>query len=264
MRHVFQTRFGHLEHCPRCGVADPWREERKHLRYRCHRCGCRLHPFSGTLLENLKSSPRTLLYAILFSSNAVATPAVPVLARHLGWNGQRCKTFAKRMRAHFCKREQDRQLGQDGLPVHVQLFRFSRLYRTGEKGRKSARIVVLSDARAVAVSVVPLVAPVWIFRAVRRWVAESTPVFSHEPEFAAKLARYKQRRNEVVQMTQTSRDEWERVNQSYAFWVNARSSIKRTYYIISVDNVSEYLGEQVFRFNYRDEGLFWHILANFP
>ena len=77
---IFDSRFGGLKACPKCGVVSPkYYRVKKRMAYECKECGHQIYPLAGTIFEKT-TTPLTdwfhAIYLFSVSKNGVSAKEI--------------------------------------------------------------------------------------------------------------------------------------------------------------------------------------------
>lgn len=100
LRVLFEARFGHLTHCPKCGVqVDKWYRLKKRKAFCGARCRHQIYPCAGTIFQKSRTPLTTYFYIIyLFATTKTGVSAMEI-SRITGIKYPTCWNIAKRIRS---------------------------------------------------------------------------------------------------------------------------------------------------------------------
>lgn len=95
---IFQKRYGHLNHCPRCGVITKFYRIKTRKYYKCPHCAFELYPLANTIFHKSETPLTKWFYAIYLFSVGKNGVSAKELERHLGVTYKCAWRMAKQIR----------------------------------------------------------------------------------------------------------------------------------------------------------------------
>ncbi len=255
--YIFQQKYGGLDACPKCGVAEPkYYRVRSRKCYECKDCGYQISPLAGTIFHKSDTGLKKWFFAMYMFSVSRNGVSAKELERTLGvtyktaW--RMCKQIRLLMQQDGSKlsgivEADETYIGgveKDGRSVRNK----TPVLGVVEKGGQAKAFVSDYATRSRAMSFVRANVEV----GAELHTDESRIYYWTKHEYEHKSVNH-------------SRKEYARdkvhTNTIEGFWGQLKRSIDGTYHCVSPKYLQYYVNEFVFRYNFRTVPIFPYLLA---
>lgn len=249
---IFKIRYGDLECCPKCAVANAKFYKMKNRRcYACGECGYHIYPTAGTIMYSSQTKLTSWFYAIYLFTVSKNGVSAKELQRQLGVTYKCAWRIGHKIRQMMAKDESklsgkveiDESLiggkgeGKRGWGAENKTCMFGMMQRDGNV----KTIMVDSRHRNV---LIPLIS---------KHVVEGSTIYSDEFRVYRVLVTYGYNHQSVIH----SKYQWTNgdchTNSIEGYWSNLKKAILGTHTFVSKKWLQSYLNEFDFRHNHRKE-----------
>lgn len=261
METIFKMRFGDMEACPCCAVANPkfYRVKTRKC-YVCGDCGYQIYPLAGTIMEGTTTELTKWFFAMYLFSVSKNGVSAKELQRSLG------VTYKCAWRIGHKIRDLMSETGNDLLKgiVEVDESLIGGKVKGGKRGwgaeNKTCLFGMIERDGGVKVSVINERTRESIFQEINKGVAKGTTVYSDEFKAYKTLSTEGYIHDSVVH----SKNQWKiddcHTNSIEGYWSNLKKSILGTHTYVSRKHMHRYLNEFTFRHNNRKGNIFEEML----
>lgn len=245
---VFQSRYGDLKACPKCGVLDTkFYRVKKRQCYACMHCGGQLHPLANTIFRKSSTSLWNWFYAIYLFSVSKNGVSAKELERHLGVTYKTAWRMAKQIRL---------LMAQEGEKLSGTV-EIDETYIGGKHdmryGRSKKEIVlgIVEREGNVSAHQVPSSGARVMIPKIQETIEPNTNIYSDE------YSSYRGLKKRGYSHTTVNHSAMEYVrgevhtNTIEGFWGQLKRSLDGTYHSVSPKYLQSYVNEFVFRYNLR-------------
>src|SRR5262245_50553302 len=101
LRHLFDVRFGQGFACPKCKRAAKWYALESEKAYSCQWCGHHLHPMSGTIFQDSRTSLQTWFYVVFLFTTTRHGVSGKEIQRQTGVTYKTAYRMGQQIRKHM-------------------------------------------------------------------------------------------------------------------------------------------------------------------
>lgn len=261
LQQVFDSRYGELKACPKCGVVNAkYYRLKKRISYSCKECRHQIYPLAGTIFEK-STTPLTdwfhAMYLFSVSKNGVSAKEIE---RQVGVSYKTAHRMAKMIRVAMVE---GGKLGFLDSPVEVdEAYIGGRRKQTEIKDNKTPLLAALEVGGHVRTRVVDKAHAKTVVPFIEDVVYKGANLHTDE-SFIYRDKRVKQNYNHA-----SVRHVWHEfskngvtTNHVESFFGQFKNSIRGTYHAVSPRYLNYYASEFAFRYNHRNEAIFSLLLA---
>lgn len=261
METIFSLRYGNMEACPCCSVANPkFYRVKSRKCYDCGDCGYQIYPLAGTIMEGTTTELTKWFFAMYLFSVSKNGVSAKELQRSLG------VTYKCAWRIGHKIRDLMSETGDNLLKgiVEVDESLIGGKVKGGKRGwgaeNKTCLFGMIERDGGVKVSVINERTRESIFQEINKGVAKGTTVYSDEFRAYKTLSTEGYIHDSVVH----SKNQWKmndcHTNSIEGYWSNLKKSILGTHTYVSRKHMHRYLNEFTFRHNNRKGNIFEEML----
>ncbi len=257
---LFESRYGNLKACPRCGIVSPkYYRIKSRMAYECKECRYQIYPLAGTIFQK-STTPLTdwfhALYLFSVSKNGVSAKEIE---RQVGVSYKTAHRMAKMIRVLM---HESGKLGFLGTPIEVDEAYIGGKRKQSDKDRKTPVMAALEVGGHVRTLVVP-----------RANSETAVPFLENNVRIGSMLHTdeskiYKHKRVKVVfdhasvrHIAKEFVKDGVTTNHVEGFFGQLKRSLDGTYHAVSPYYLGSYVAEFAFRYNHRHEKIFQLLLA---
>jgi transposase len=250
--HLFQRRFGHLTHCPKCSKETAFYRLSKEQAYSCKWCGHHLHPMVGTPFAKSHTSLWRWYYAIYLFTNTRHGVSAKEMQRKFG-----CSYKTAWRMGHEISRSIDRQGPLSGNDVEIDETYVGGKDKLGRKGRSKANKAIVfgmtsRETGEVITKVVQNTAGATLIPEIKRHVMINATIHTDEHGGYYKIKSEGYRHQTVNHVSgQYAKPDGTHVNTIEGYFGLLKRSIRSTHVSVSHKYLPLYLGEFEYRYNLR-------------
>lgn len=250
--HLFQRRFGHVTHCPKCAKETKFYRLPKEPAYSCKWCGHHLHPMVGTPFEKSHTSLWRWYYAMYLFTNSRHGVSAKELQRKFGCSYKTAWRMGHEIRKYMAGIDRQGPLSGN---VEIDETYVGGKDRGAGRGSRSNKAVVVGmtsrETGEVITHVVPNAKASTLVPLVRRYVLLNAKVHTDEHQ-GYKLAREGYRHQTVNHSAgEYAKPDGTHTNTIEGYFGILKRSIRGTHIHVSPKYLSLYLGEFEYRYNLR-------------
>lgn len=271
LAHLFNVRFGQGHTCPKCGHDANWYRIAAEKAFSCGSCGHHIHPMSGTIFQDSRTSLQTWFYVVFLFTTTRHGVSGKEIQRQTGVTYKTAFRMGHQIRKHMALVDGDAPLGRDGKIVEVdEAYVGGR--QSGSTGGTTNKTIVLGmvergDEGSAVIKVIPKATREHLQGAINKHVAKGAEVHADmHPGYdgLAKQGYNLKRVNKAVQGYVTPQGVT--VNAVENFWRHLKVSIQGTHNNVSKKHMEKYAKEFEYRFNRRmtPSRMLSELLSRFP
>jgi transposase-like protein len=270
LAHLFDVRFGQGHPCPACNRAAKWYPLANEKAFSCQWCGHHIHPMSGTIFQDSRTSLQTWFYVVFLFTTTRHGVSGKEIQRQTGVTYKTAYRMGQQIRKHMAAIDGDQKLGGEGQIVEVDEA-YVGGYRAGDTSLKSKTIVLgmveRGEGGEAIIKVIPDARRDTIQDVIQDSVEPGTEVHAdmHQAYDNLDQKGYGLKRINKVQQGYVG-PRGETVNAVENFWRHLKSSIQGTHISVSKKHLQTYAKEFEYRFNRRmtPSKMLSELLSRFP
>lgn len=270
LEHLFNTRFGQDQECPKCKREAKWYRLQSEQAFSCQWCGHHIHPMVGSIFEKSRTPLQLWFYAIFLFTTTRHGVSAKELQRQLGVTYKCAHRMGTKIREHMALIDGEDQLGGEGEVVQIDETYVGGKSK-GKRGRgasnKTAVLGMIEPDGKVMAKVVPNTAGKTLQPIIEANVAKGSELQTDEwgayrgideKGYDHKTVNHGAKEYVAVDGTTTNAIE--------NFWRHVKCSIKGTHVSVSPKYLESYVKEFEYRFNRRTtpELMLGELLSQFP
>jgi transposase-like protein len=252
--HLFQRRFGHLTHCPKCSKETTFYRLPKDPAYSCKWCGHHLHPMVGTPFAKSHTSLWRWYYAIYLFTNTRHGVSAKELQRKFGCSYKTAWRMGHEIRKYMAALDRQGPLSGNVEADESYLGGRDKLGRRGRSKANKAIVfgMVSRETGEVITKVVQNVQAVTLIPEIKRNVLLNAIVHTDEHGGYQNLGREGYRHQTVRHVGgEYAKPDGTHINQIEGYFGLLKRSILSTHIHVSHKYLPLYLGEFEWRYNLR-------------
>jgi len=259
---IFQSRYGDLDTCPKCGViGTKFYKVTGRKCYACKECSYQLHPLAQTIFHKSHIPLTSWFYVMYLFSVAKNGVAAKEVERHLGVSYETAHRMCKQIRTAMAQGGMVPKLS--GTVEADETYFGARKWNRGQKYNADHKTPILGAVEKkgrARIAVTDVASTERTKSFLSGTVAIGSTLHTDEsPLYAWTKADY------YRQAVKHSALEYARdgvhTNTIEGFWGQLKRSINGTYHHVSKSYLQNYVDEFVFRYNHRGEAVYPVLLA---
>lgn len=271
LRHLFDVRFGQGHTCPKCERSAKWYPLAKDKAFACQWCGHHIHPMSGTIFQDSRTSLQTWFYVVFLFTTTRHGVSAKEIQRQTGVTYKCAYRMGQQIRKHMAMIDGEEPLGGEGQVVEIDEA-YVGGEQSGRSGGSTNKTIVLGmiergeDGKAI-MKVIPDAKQKTMHEAIVANVAPGAEIHAdmHTGYNKLKSSGFKVRRIVKDTMGYATPD-GVTVNAVENFWRHLKCSIRGTHISVSGKKLEAYAKEFEYRFNRRmtASAMLSELLSRFP
>lgn len=270
LAHLFDVRYGQGHTCEKCKRPAKWYPLANEKAFSCQWCGHHIHPMSGTIFQDSRTSLQTWFYVVFLFTTTRHGVSGKEIQRQTGVTYKTAYRMGQQIRRHMAAIDGDQKLGGEGQIVEVDEA-YVGGYRAGDTSLKSKTVVLgmveRGEGGEAIIKVVPDAKRDTIQNVIQDSVEPGTEVHADMHQAYDNLDRkgYGLKRINKAQQGYVG-PRGETVNAVENFWRHLKSSIQGTHISVSKKHLQGYAKEFEYRFNRRmtPSKMLSELLSRFP
>lgn len=252
---VFDNRYGGMEFCPNCGVAEPkYYRVRSRKSFECKDCRYQLSPLAGTIFHKSSTSLHDWFYAIYLFSVSKNGVSAKEIERSVQVSYKTAHRMAKQIRKLMA--DDEGKLGGGGTPVQVdETFVGGRRRQQIARDNKVAVIGALEKDGRVRTRVIDYATSTTALKFLHENVEYGSMVHTDESKIYTRVKRNWEHET-VRHVSMQWVENGVHTNGIEGFWSILKTSLLGTYHAVSPRYLHTYVNEFGFRYAYRNEMIF--------
>ena len=257
---IFESRYGALKACPRCGIVSPkFYRLKTRMAYECKECRHQIYPLVGTIFEKTTTPLTDWFHTIYLVSVAKNGVSAKEIERQVAVSYKTAHRMAKQIR--LLMRENGR-LGALGTPIEMDEAYIGGKKKQGSGDRKTPVLAALEVGGHVRTAVVPRANSQTALPFLEKYVSNGAMLHTDESKIYKHLTVKQYYKHESVRHIGM---EFVRngvtTNHVEGFFGQLKRSLDGTFHAVSPYYLHLYVGEFAYRYNHRRETIFPLLVA---
>lgn len=273
LAHLFDVRFGQGRACDKCQRPAKWYRVKKEKAFSCQWCGHHIHPMSGTIFQDSRTSLQTWFYVVFLFTTTRHGVSGKEIQRQTGVTYKTAYRMGQQIRKHMAAIDGDTPIGGKGQIVEIDEAYVGGA-RSNEQGMHAeSKTIVLGmvergEGGEAIIKVIPDTYQNTMHEAIEANVAKGTEIHADMHAGYNKLDQkgYGLKRINKAQLGAYVTKDGVTVNAVENFWRHLKSSIQGTHISVSKKHLEKYAKEFEYRFNRRmtPAKMLSELLSRFP
>ena len=267
LAHLFETRFGQGQECPKCKREAKWYPLTKQKAYSCQWCGHHIHPMVGTIFAKSRTPLQLWFYAIYLFTTTRNGVSAKELQRQLGVTYKTAWRMGQLIRKHMAAVDGEDPIGGEGEIVEVDEAYIGGKDRMGQCDKTIVLGMVERGGEAI-IKVIPNTKQETVQDVIAENVIKGTEVHAdmHQAYNNLWVRGYPTKRINKRETGRYVGPNGETVNAVENFWRHLKCSITGTHISVSAKYMERYAKEFEYRFNRRmtPSMMFSELTTRFP
>lgn len=273
LAHLFDQRFGQGHQCPKCERAAKWYRVKTEKAFSCQWCGHHVHPMSGTIFQDSRTSLQTWFYVVFLFTTTRHGVSGKEIQRQTGVTYKTAYRMGQQIRKHMAAIDGDTPIGGEGQIVEIDEAYVGGEDTNGVGLHRENKTVVLGmiergEGGEAIIKVIPDSRMATMHEAIEANVAKGSEIHAdmHQSYNHLDKKGYGLRRINKAQLNAYVTKDGVTVNAVENFWRHLKCSIKGTHISVSKKHMERYAKEFEYRFNRRmtPGRMLTELLSRFP
>lgn len=273
LAHLFDVRFGQGHECFKCKRAAKWYRVASEKAFSCQWCGHHIHPMSGTIFQDSRTSLQTWFYVVFLFTTTRHGVSGKEIQRQTGVTYKTAYRMGQQIRKHMAAIDGDTPLGGKGQIVEIDETYVGGETPDGQGMHAETKTIVLGmvergEGGEAVVRVIPDTRRATMHEVIKANVAPETEIHADSHQGYNDLDRegYTVKRINKKKIGAHVTKEGVTVNAVENFWRHLKSSIQGTHISVSKKHLEKYAKEFEYRFNRRmtPSKMLTELLSRFP
>jgi transposase-like protein len=257
---IFESRYGHLKACPKCGVVSPkYYRIKKRMAYECKDCGNQLYPLVGTIFEKTTTPLTDWFHAIYLVSVAKNGISAKEIERQVAVSYKTAHRMAKQIRRLMGEHG---MLGGLGTPIEMDEVYIGGRKKQSSGDKKTPVLAAVEVKGQIRTQVVERANSQTALSFLAKYVRNGSMLHTDE----SKIYKHKQvkqyyQHGSVRHIANEFLKDGVTTNHVENFFGQLKRSLDGTFHAVSPYYLHLYVSEFAYRYNHRREAIFPLLVA---
>lgn len=249
---LFKLKYGTLNGCPNCGVANAkFKRITKRRCYQCRECYYQMYPTAGTVFEKTRTPLTYWFYAMFLMSTTRNGVSAKELERFLGVTYKTAWRMAKCIRELMGRKKRNGKL-KGTVEMDETYFGKDANGIPGRNRNKGTVFAMVQRQGEVTALTVDNVQKDTLFPIIEQYVDKSAKVMTDEFKTYTNLSELGYDHRAIKHQLKRYREGAVSTNTVEGFFSQLKRTVRGTHIWVSKKHLQHYVDECVFRYNYRN------------